>query len=84
MRRSFGNKSVSKHSDIKEWLVPLWRREIVEARIKLADSDLSDAQQRYLWERIDGLELLLRLIATDYHAELEQVDREIENELRAG
>jgi hypothetical protein len=79
-----GIKSVSKHSDTKEWLVPLWRRTIVEARIKLVEPDLSEAQRRYLWESIDCRELLLRLVATDFDAELEQIDREIEDELRTG
>jgi hypothetical protein len=84
MRRSFGDKSVSKFFDTKEWLLPLWRRAIVEARIKLVEPGLSEAQERYLWESINCRELLLRLVATDYDAELEQIDREIEDELRTG
>ena len=75
---------MSNHSDTKEWLVPLWRRAIVEARIKLVEPDLSEAQRRHIWESIDYRELLLRLVAADYNAELEQIDREIENELRTG
>ena len=82
MRRSVGDKSVSKFSETKEWLVPLWRRAIVEARIQLVEPDLTEAQRRYLWESIDSRELLLRLVATDYEAELERIDREIEAELR--
>jgi hypothetical protein len=77
-----GTKSVSKPSEAKEWLVPLWRRAIVEARIKLVEPTLTDAQRAYLWEAIDSRELLIKLVAADYEAELEQIDREIEDELR--
>ena len=80
----FGDKSVSEPSATKEWLVPLWRRAIVEARIRLVEPDLSEAQRRYLWESIDCRELLIKLVAADYQAELEQIEREIEDELRAG
>jgi hypothetical protein len=75
---------VSKSSAAKDWLVPLWRRAVVEARIKLVEPDLSEAQRRYLWELIDCRELLIKLVAIDYEAEMEQIDREIEDELRAG
>jgi hypothetical protein len=82
MRRSFGDKSVSKPSAANEWLVPLWRRDIVQARIRLVEPGLSEAECRYLWESIDCRELLLKLVATDFEAELEQIDRAIEDELR--
>ncbi len=75
---------MSEPSATKEWLVPLWRRAIVEARIRLVEPDLSEAQRRYLWESIDCRELLIKLVAADYQAELEQIEREIEDELRAG
>ncbi len=75
---------MSKSSAAKDWLVPLWRRAVVEARIKLVEPDLSEAQRRYLWELIDCRELLIKLVAIDYEAEMEQIDREIEDELRAG
>jgi hypothetical protein len=84
MRRSVGDKSVSKPSAAKTWLVPLWRRAIVEARIRLVEPDLTEAQRRRLWESIDSRELLIKLVAADFEAELEQIDREIEDELRAG
>ena len=71
----FGDKSVSKPSAAKAWLVPLWRRAIVEARIKLIEPDLAEAQRRYLWESIDCRELLIKLVAPDYEAEMEQIDR---------
>jgi hypothetical protein len=84
MRRSVGDKSVSKPSAAKAWLVPLWRRAIVEARIRLVEPDLTEAQRRHLWDAIDSRELLIKLVAADFEAELEQIDREIEDELRAG
>jgi hypothetical protein len=84
MRRSVGDKSVSRPSAAKDWLVPLWRRAIVEARIKLVEPDITEAQRRRLWESIDCRELLIKLVAADFEAELEQIDREIEDELRAG
>jgi hypothetical protein len=45
---------------------------------------LTEAQRRQLWEAIDSRELLIKLVAADFEAELEQIDREIEDELRAG
>jgi hypothetical protein len=74
---------VSEPSATKAWLVPLWRRAIVEARIRLVEPDLLEAQRRTLWQSIDCRELLIKLVAADYQAELEQIDREIEDELRA-
>jgi hypothetical protein len=75
---------VSEPSAAKAWLVPLWRRAIVEARIRLVEPDLTEAQRRRLWESIDCRELLIKLVAADFEAELEQIDREIEDELRVG
>ena len=66
----------------EQLLVSLWRRAIVRARIKLASNQLSPAQRDYLWESIDCREWLIRLVAKDFHAELEQIDRELEAELR--
>jgi len=64
--------------------VPLWRRAIVDARIQLVEPGLSEGQRRYLWESIECRELLLKLVATDFGAELEQIDRDIESQLRTG
>ena len=59
-------------------------REIVMARIKLAsDERLSAARQRELWSIVDCQEWFLKFVADDFHAELEQIDRELEQELRA-
>jgi hypothetical protein len=59
-----------------------WRREIVRARIKLADERLRPAQRAELWQVVDCSEWSLRMLVEDFPAELERIDREIENELR--
>ena len=63
-------------------LVSLWRRAIVHARIKLASDHLTPSQRDYLWQSVDCREWLIRLVAKDFEAELEQIDRELETELR--
>src|SRR5687767_6142550 len=82
MRRSSGTKSVSEHRATDRLLVSLWRRAIVHARIRLASDDLTPAQRDYLWQSVDCREWLIKLVAHDFAAELEQIDREIEQELR--
>ena len=59
-----------------------WRREIVQARIRLADNGLSRAQEAALWHVVDCREWCLRMVVEDFPAELERIDREIEDELR--
>jgi hypothetical protein len=59
-----------------------WRREIVQARIRLADSTLSYTQRRELWQIVDFREWCLKTLAPDFHGELERIDREIETALR--
>jgi hypothetical protein len=59
-----------------------WRREIVQARIRLADEGLSYAQRRELWQIVDCREWFLKTMVRDFHAELERIDREIEAALR--
>jgi hypothetical protein len=59
-----------------------WRREIVQARIQLADSGLSYTQRRELWQIVDFRERCLKTAMPDFHAELERIDREIEHALR--
>jgi hypothetical protein len=59
-----------------------WRREIVQARIALADEGLSPGQRAALWRIVDHRENRLRMTARDFAAELERIDREIENALR--
>ena len=69
-------------NDFLEANAALWRREIVQARIRLADNNLSRTQQAELWRIVDYREWCLKLKAADFHAELERIDREIEHELR--
>jgi len=59
-----------------------WRREIVRARIKLAEAALSSQQQRELWCVVDCREFCIKLSGADFEAELEQIDRELEQALR--
>ena len=59
-----------------------WRHEIVQARIRLADDNLSAAERAALWRIVDHRENCLRVTARDLAAELERIDREIENQLR--
>ena len=59
-----------------------WRSEIVKARIRLAEPGLSYEQRSDLWSIVDFREWCLRMMVTDYRAELEQIDREIETALR--
>lgn len=59
-----------------------WRREIVQARIRLADDALSYTQRAELWRIVDDRELSLKTTVRDFPAELERIDREIEHELR--
>jgi hypothetical protein len=60
----------------------LWRREIVRARIMLADGALSPAKCAELWQVVDCWEWCLRLVVEDFPQELERIDREIEAALR--
>jgi hypothetical protein len=60
----------------------LWRSEIVQARIRLADEDLSSSQRAELWRIVDYREWCLQMLVRDFPAELERIDREIERELR--
>jgi hypothetical protein len=59
-----------------------WRRDIVEARIRLAESPLPPQLERELWTIIDCREACIKLSGADFDAEMERVDREIEAALR--
>ena len=59
-----------------------WRRDIVQARIRLADEGLTYSERTELWQVVDCREWCLKLLVQDFSAELERIDREIENELR--
>jgi hypothetical protein len=59
-----------------------WRHDIVEARIRLAESPLPPQLERELWTIIDCREACIKLSGADFDAEMERVDREIEAALR--
>ena len=63
-------------------LIASCRRDVAAARLKLCSNrTLSDAQRNELWLLVDRRELFIRMVAKDYSAELEQIDRELETEL---
>jgi hypothetical protein len=61
--------------------IAAWRHEIVLARIRLANDNLSTETIRELWTIVDCRESCLKLSGADFQAEMELVDREIEVEL---
>ena len=63
-------------------LVALWRRDIAKARIKLVSEKLSPKQEADLWHAIECRERYIKRLSPHFEAELEQIDREIEAELR--
>ena len=71
-----------KRKDAEQYPIALWRRAIVAARIKLASDDLTPADKQALWQSIDCREWFIKVVASDYAAELEQIDRDIEAALR--
>jgi hypothetical protein len=63
-------------------LIASCRQDIVSARIKLATyRSLNQEQRDALWAWVDSREWFLRMVAKDYTAELEKIDRELEMEL---
>ena len=63
-------------------LIGRCRKDIAAARLKLGTNrTLSDAQRSELWLLVDSHEWFIRMVAKDYAAELELIDRELEAEL---
>jgi len=62
-------------------LIALCRKDIIDARIKLATSSLNQEQRDELWQLVDSREWFVKMVAKDYRSELEQIDRELEAEL---
>jgi hypothetical protein len=62
--------------------IATFRRDIVDARIKLAATDLTADQKRELWQIIDSREWFIKRLSGSYEAELEQIDRALEEALR--
>ena len=65
-----------------QFLVALWRRDIVKARIKLVSEELPAQRQDAIWQAIDCREWFITMVADDFHAEMETIDRMLETELR--
>jgi hypothetical protein len=63
-------------------LIAMCREHIVDARMKLSTNRmLTDGQRNDLWLLIDSREWFIRMVAKNYNAELEQIDRGLEAEL---
>ena len=63
-------------------LIALCRKDIVDARLKLATGrSLNQEQRDILWSFVDSREWFVKMVAKDYLGELEQIDRELEVEL---
>jgi hypothetical protein len=63
-------------------LIALCRKDIVNAHIRLAtDRALNRGRREDLWMLVDRRELFVKMVAKDYKAELERIDRELEAEL---
>lgn len=63
-------------------LVANWRREIVETRIKLASGRLGHVEEQSLWQVVDARERFIKIVSKNFEAEMEKIDREIEDALR--
>jgi hypothetical protein len=81
MRRALWGMGVSFFPG-SQFLVALWRRDIVKARIRLVSEELPAQRQDALWQGIDCREWFIKMVADDFRAEMETVDRMIEAELR--
>jgi hypothetical protein len=63
-------------------LIASCRSDVAAARLPLSSNrTLSDAQRNQLWLLVDSREWFIRMVAKDYSAELERIDRELETEL---
>lgn len=65
-----------------EKTIAAWRREIVQARIKLRSGDISYPAIRELWTVVDCREACIKLSGANFGAQMELIDREIEDALR--
>jgi hypothetical protein len=67
------------HPKVKR-LVSLCRTEVVYARVMLARSSAPE-QRALLSNLIENREMFIRMLSENYHAEMENIDREIESVL---
>ena len=82
MRHAGGQRVPKVQNEFVDARAQSWRRDIVQARIKLADEGLTYNQRHELWQVVDCREWCLKMLVRDFPAELERIDREIEHELR--
>jgi hypothetical protein len=58
------------------------RKHIVDARMNMSTNRmLTNGQRNDLWLLVDSREWFIRMVAKNYNAEIEQIDRELEAEL---
>jgi hypothetical protein len=63
-------------------LIAMCRNHIAHARMKLVTNrTLTDGQRLDLWHLVESREWFIRMVAKNYDAELEQIDRELEADL---
>jgi hypothetical protein len=65
-----------------ETFIAIARQQIVHARIRLASGSLTSAEEADLWHVVDGIEAIIKMRARSFEAELEQIDRELEQHFR--
>lgn len=59
-------------------LIVVCRRQVIDARTKLAtDRTLSEEARRALWWIVDARLWFLELVAKDYQAELERIEKDL-------
>jgi hypothetical protein len=75
-------KCVPEEIEAIEALLAQYRRDVVEARIKLASPNITFEQEKWLWQLIDCREWLIKLVSKRYEAEMEKIDRELEQAFR--
>lgn len=63
-------------------LIAACRSDVAAARLRLScNRTLTEAQRNEIWLLVDSSEWFIRMVAKDYDAELERIDRELETEL---
>ena len=65
---------------VSERELAVWRREIVDYRLRITE-DLAPEIIRGYWAIIDVIEACIKLSGADYEAQMELVDRDIEERL---
>lgn len=64
-------------------LLAFCREDIVSARLRLAsDAGLSSEEHAKLWRIVEDREWFMKMLAEDFRWQLEQIDRELEMQLK--